>query len=173
MRKLIAAIAFFLITLHSLLLAQSNPEFPAGWKPATKNDYSDENLSFMKNQVPNHITADFNGDGKADDAWILINASKYAFGLFVFLAQKDGSYKMLTLDEQKRKSDKLFMGISLMEPGQYKTACGKGHWECKDNEPEVLELKLPGVDYIRFESADSVFFWDSSKKEFTRIWMSD
>lgn len=156
-----------------LAYAQSMPEFPAGWKPATKADYSDEALSFRQNLVPNHITADFNGDGKTDDAWILINTSINTFGLFVFLAQKDGTHKMVILDEHKRETEKLFMGISLIEPGQYKTACGKGHWECKDGETTTLKLKTPGIDFFAFEGANSVFFWNSSKKEFTRIWMSD
>jgi hypothetical protein len=99
--------------------------------------------------------------------------SKKAFGLFIFLGQKNSSFKMVLLDEHKRETDKLFMGISLMEPGQYKTACGKGYWACKDKEPEVLKIKSSGINYFAFESANSVFFWDASKKEFTRIWMSD
>lgn len=173
MRKSILTVAFVFIALTSLAQAQSMPEFPAGWKPATKSDYSDENLSFRKNQVPNHIEADFNGDGIKDHAWILINTSKKAFGVFVFLGAENGSYKMMMLDEHKRETEKIFMGISLLEPGQYKTACGKGYWECKDDETEILKLNTPGINFFAFESANSVFYWNSHKNEFTRIWMSD
>ncbi|MFZ5565044.1 MAG: hypothetical protein ACOZBW_13430 [Thermodesulfobacteriota bacterium] len=173
MKKFILTFAVILITLSSLVLAKSKPEFPAGWKPATESDYASEDLSFTKQQVPNHIEADFNSDGIVDDAWILTNTAKNTFGLFVLLRRKDGTHTMLSLDENKRETEKLFMGISLIEPGQYKTACGKGYWDCKGNEPEVLTLKSPGISYFSFESAHSVFFWDSSKKEFTRIWMSD
>lgn len=173
MQNNVMGLVFFFIMMAAGTYVQSMPEFPTGWQPATKADYADGNLSFMKNQAPNHIIADFNGDGKIDDAWILINTSKNAFGLFVFLAQKDGTHKMIPLDEHRRETEKLFMGISLMEPGQYKTACGKGYWKCEEDEPEVLKLKFPGINYFAFESANSVFFWNSSKKEFTRIWMSD
>jgi len=173
MRKSILTAAFVFITLHSLALAQSKPEFPAGWKPATVSDYSAEDLSFQKQRVPNHVEADFNGDGIADHAWILINTSKNAFGLFVFQGQKDGNHKTVALDEHKRETDKLFMGISIAEPGQYITACGKGYWDCKDNEPEVLKLNLPGINFFASESANSVFYWNFRKKELTRVWMSD
>lgn len=173
MMNFITTIAFVIFTLTSIAHAQAKPEFPAGWKPATKSDYSDENLSFRKNQVPNHIEADFNGDGLADQAWVLISTSKSLYGLFVFLGQKTGGYKMLTLVEHKRETEKLFMGISLWEPGQYKTACGKGYWECKDDETQILELITPGINFFAFESANSVFYWNPRKNEFKRIWMSD
>jgi hypothetical protein len=173
MMKFITTIAFVILVLTPIAHAQSKPEFPAGWKPATKSDYSDEDLSFRKNQVPNHIEADFNGDGITDQAWILINTSKSLYGLFVFLGQKTGGHKMLTLDEHKRETEKLFMGISLWEPGQYKTACGKGYWECKDDETQILKLKTPGINFFAFESANSVFYWNSREDEFKRIWMSD
>jgi hypothetical protein len=159
MKISITAIAFVFIALTSLAHAQTVPEFPAGWKPATKAVYSEKNLLFRKNQVPNHIEADFSADGIKDQAWILINASEKTFGLFVFLGTGNGRYKMMVLDKQKRETEKLFMGISLLEPGQYKTACGKGYWECKNDEPEVLKLIIPGINFFSFESADSVFYW--------------
>lgn len=173
MKTSITAIAFLFTALTSLAHAQAMPEFPAGWKPATRFDYSDENLSSRKDQVPIHIEADFNGDGIKDLAWILINASKNSFGVFVFLGTGDRGYKTMIIDEHKRETEKLFMGISLLEPGQYKTACGKGHWECKNDESSTLDLKTPGINYFNFESANSVLYWSSRKKEFIRIWMSD
>jgi hypothetical protein len=164
MRKSILTITFVFVALHSFAHAQSKPEFPAGWTPATASEYSAEDLSFRKQQVPNHIEADFNADGIADHAWILINTSKSLYGLFVFLGQKNGGLKMIPLDEHKRETEKLFMGISLWEPGQYKTACGKGYWECKYDETEVLKLQTPGINFFAFESANSVFYWNSRKK---------
>ena len=37
----------------------------------------------------------------------------------------------------------LCMGIDIVKPGKYKTACGKGYYECEKGEPEVLKLKRP------------------------------
>jgi len=65
------------------------------------------------------------------------------------------------------------MGVDIVKPGHYKTACGKGYFECEKGEPEVLKLKQPAIDYFRFESANSFFFWDCNTNSFKRIWISD
>jgi hypothetical protein len=65
------------------------------------------------------------------------------------------------------------MGVAVAPPGDYVTACGKGHWECKPGEPEVLHLDLPGINYYQFESANSIFWWDAKSKLFNRTWISD
>lgn len=110
----------------------------------------------------------------AHNGWILIKNSGKEFGLFVFLGKKDGSHRLIKLDESKKEFLHLSIGIALMPPGKYKTACAKGYGdECKPDEPEVLELKNPGIDYFIFESGNSVFFWEQNKNAFKRIWMSD
>ena len=57
----------------------------------------------------------------------------------------------------------LAMGISVMEPGQYNTACGKGYWECAGGDKPSILLKHPGLNYFKWGSADSVFYWDEDK----------
>lgn len=65
------------------------------------------------------------------------------------------------------------MGIGLVKPGKFKTACNKGYWGCVPGEPEDLSLTTDAIDYFMFESANSFFFWDSRNNVFKRIWMSD
>ena len=65
------------------------------------------------------------------------------------------------------------MGIVLLGPGKHRTACGKGYWDCGKGEPEVLDLKLPAIDYFTYESANSVFYWNKPSSSFQRVWMSD
>ena len=173
MKNPLTAIVIIHIALTGLTYAQSMPAFPSGWKPATKTDFSDENLSFNRDRVPNHIEADFNGDSIRDHAWILINSSRTAYGLFLFLGIDNGSYETIQLDEHNMETVKLFTGISLLEAGQYQTACGKGHWACKKDEPEILRLSTPGINYYAFEGANSVFYWNSSNHKFIRTWLSD
>ena len=67
----------------------------------------------------------------------------------------------------------LRMGIAIVEPGEYKTACGKGYFDCKKGEPEVLTLNNIGISYFLFESASSIWYWESAKNEFTQIWISN
>jgi hypothetical protein len=65
------------------------------------------------------------------------------------------------------------MGIDTVTTGDYKTACGKGYWECKKSEPEILNLKHVAINYFKFESANSFFYWDDKTGSFKRIWISD
>ena len=153
--------------------SQTKAPFPPGWRVAEKSDYSAENLSVINNRVPNHVNADFNGDGINDDAWILINETESKYGLFILLSKKGGDHKRANLAEYRKETEKLYMGISLMKPGKYKTACGKGYGDCGPNDPKVIVLRNPGIDFFAFESGDSVFYWNANKKEFIRIWLSD
>ena len=90
------------------------------------------------------------------------------YGLFVFL----GSGVSLRLDYQDVSSLRT-MGIDTVAPGNHKTGCGKGHWECKKGEPEVLRLRNPAILYFQSEGAASVYFWSASTRTFRRVWVSD
>lgn len=173
MNKLLWLVMLLILFLPAADHSQTEAPFPFGWRAAEKSDYSAENLSFMNNRVPNHVRADINGDGTNDDAWILINEKENKYGLFIFLARKGGGYESAGLAEYRKETEKLYMGISLMKPGRYKTACGKGYGNCGPNDPKEIVLRNPSINFFAFESANSVFFWDQGKKGFTRIWLSD
>jgi hypothetical protein len=149
------------------------PEFPAGWKPATASDYSAETLKYRKNIVPNHVEANFNGDGITDNAWLLVNPSKKLYGVFVFLGRKDGKPRMIKLAEHKRETDKLYSGISPAKPGVYETICGKGYGGCQEGDKTNVESKNYGIYSFDFEGAESVYYWDEQKKDFLQDWLSD
>ncbi len=65
------------------------------------------------------------------------------------------------------------MGIDLVRPGNYQTACGKGYWDCEKDEPELLTLAGPAIDFFKTESANSFFFFDAATHRFRRVWISD
>lgn len=67
----------------------------------------------------------------------------------------------------------LVMGIEVAQPGDYKTACGKGFWECSPTEPQRLKLHTSGILYFRFASAASIWYWDKKSDEFRQVWISD
>ncbi len=172
-RLLRITLLFALLNIISMAYAQTKPSFPKEWRPASKSDYSEEDLSFMNHRVPNNVHADFNGDGLEDSAWILVKDIEKKWELFVFVGKKADEYELIKLDENKMTTDKLHMGLSRIPKGKHKTACGKGYWDCSAGEPEILNLKNPGIDYFVFESANSVFYWDNHIKGFKRIWLSD
>jgi hypothetical protein len=158
-----------ILLIPAALSAQDIP----GWRAPTKSEIPD-NIGWRKEDPNFYIKAkaDFDGDGKEDEALLLISDKENKMGLFVTLS----SHKMvhpLLLEAIDDKRTIEVMGIEVAKPGTYKTACGKGYWTCEKGEPAVLKLKLPAIDFFRFESANSYFAWDTKTKKFKRIWMSD
>jgi len=147
---------------------------PDGWRFPVESDYSGDWQTFREELLtPFHVGADFNGDGIIDEAWILIRTRSVGWGLFVFLSQKDGKTKTIQLQERKRDGNPQRFGIKLVPPGKYKTACGKGYWECKKGEPEIVELSNPAFEFFLYESSSSIYFWDKKAKAFKQIFISD
>lgn len=169
MKIAILVAAFCLIPL--LVLAQQAP--PPGWRFPEEADYTGSWQAY-RTVIPEpfHAQADFNGDGLPDDAWILFSSLGKGSGLFVFLAQQEGYPKVITLDKNPGLNKPQNMGIKIVQPGDYKTACGKGYFKCGPNQPAVLHLALPAINYFVFEGANSFFWWDTPSASFKRIWMS-
>jgi hypothetical protein len=165
--------ALFVSTLAILIPLIVSAQDRSGWRALTQSELA-ENLGWRK-EDPNFyisVKADFDGDGKEDEARLLINDKENKMGLFVTLSsQKRANPLLLEAIDDKRTIE--VMGIEVAKPGTYKTACGKGYWACERGEPAVLNLKSPAIDFFRFESANSYFVWDTKTKKFKRIWMSD
>jgi hypothetical protein len=122
------------------------------------------------------FTADFNGDGNQDEAWILIRKDNSEWGLFVFLSERDDERQIIELErfEITARTTPQGMGIGLADPGYYLSACAKGYGTgCEPGERMSVELKNPAIDFFMFESANSFFFWNEALIGFERIWISD
>jgi len=165
----LAAVSVFVIATFSI-----GGPLPRGYRYPTEADRTGDWEAF-KAEVPTpfRAEADFNGDGLPDEAWILLRATGKGWGLFMFLGTRDGSHKIITLEEDEARTAAQHMGVSVVEPGEYETACGKGYWDCDPDEPEKLSLVLPALDFFAFESANSFFWWDAKSEKFIRTWMSD
>lgn len=153
---------------HGAAIAQA--DIPQGWRVPKAQEIAYEGDTW-RNEKPNkflEVQADFDGDGKIDDAKLLVSSDGEKYALFVFL----GSGKTVRLTQEKTVLLQV-MGIDLLQPGAHKTACGKGYWECKKGEPETLRLRTPGLLYFKSESAASVYVWSSSTKGFHQVWLSD
>jgi len=145
----------------------------SGWSAPTESELTD-NLGWRKENPNLYISAkaDFDGDGREDEARLLISDKENKMGLFVTLSsQKGANPLLLEVIADKRMVE--VMGIEVAKPGKYKTACGKGYWACKKGEPSELKLTIPAIDFFTFESANSFFVWDTKTRKFKRIWMSD
>jgi len=161
-------IALFLLGLATICSAQQ--QLPAGWtKPSAKLLGQD-----FRQKDPNRfsvVTGDFNGDGVQDKALLLINERGKQMGFFICLTTATGC-DWLRLEVM----DIAFLdviGIAKVKPGDYETACGKGYWECRKDEPEKLKTKRDAVEFFKDESASSVYVYDAPKHRFISIATSD
>lgn len=145
-------------------------KLPEGWREPLEDEVPDNEFMYRVKDPDRYTAAraDFNGDGIIDSVQMLVNDSTGKVGIFAFMS-KQGGFKTILLAEQSS----LGMGLSVVAPGEYKTACGKGYWKCKEGEPAILALKRPAVNYFHFEGTNSFFVWDEPEKSFKRIWMSD
>jgi hypothetical protein len=170
-----AIITYIGMTVVLISVAMSGPQpLPKDYRYPTDSDRTHDWEAFKKETpTPFHARADYNGDGRDDDAWILLGTDGPGWGLFVFLSTPSGSPTVLTLDRNKGDVPAQTMGVGVTPKGSYPTACGKGYWACEKGEPETLHLTLPAINYFKFESADSVFWWNSESKQFIRTWKSD
>ena len=167
--NVITGIVLLVITLPTL--AGSMP-LPLGWRVPTSSELNDD----WRSNDPNKyevLRGDFNGDGVVDQAMLLVPLKGRSLGLFVFLSQKNHTFKTYALDRIKDVALIKAMGIAKVSPGQYKTACGKGYWECAKDEAPEISIQHDAIDYFKTESANSYFYWDEQTKTFKRIWISD
>jgi len=151
-------------------------ELPVGWRAPTEKELASEPLRNNSPTKNAEIVGDLNGDSKIDRAYLFKSTEYSGEGLLVSLSSPSGYvWKVLARIDwgEQYPSVDLAMGIDIAEPGNYKTACAKGYWECRPDEPETLVLKSPGIWYFRFESAASIWYWDNNREEFKQIWLSD
>lgn len=145
---------------------------PAGWRtPTAKELVSD--ISWREEDPNRYLTvsADFDGDSQPDTAELVVSDKRNSMALFVRVSSN--RYKPVLLDEIEDKRMIQVFGVALAAPGHYKTACGKGYFDCDKGEPESIDLKTPAIDYFKEGSANSFFLWDPRTKKFLRLWMSD
>ena len=162
------------LTAFLLMTLSTSGSLPEGYRYPTDADRSGDWETFESDvPVPFRADADFDGDGRADQAWILLRDSGKGWGLFVFLGQHDGEPIVHKLDEDSGETPAQRFGLDVVEPGEYVTACVKGYGDCEPDEPEQLTLVLPGLDFCAFESANSYFWWNVKSNAFERTWISD
>lgn len=161
-----------LVFLAAILsIGATAQELPKGWRLPTRSETSDEwrNKNSTRFLV---VHGDFDGDGLPDVTELLVNPARKRWALFVRL-QSTGSWQQV--GDENEMEWLAGMGIKLVIPGTYETACGKGYGEefCAHGEPKYLKLLEYGIDLFKEESADSIAYWDQKTAKFHFIQMSD
>jgi beta-lactamase regulating signal transducer with metallopeptidase domain len=152
----------------------TDEELEQQWPRPDQKDLDAEPLRSRSPTRYTELTADFDGDGKPDRAVLRVEAAGWKEGLFVQLSSaQPGKWQPLNSVGHNQQSRQLLMGVSLVPPGTYVTACGKGYRRFCADEPREVVLKHPGIDYFQFESANSYVFWDEDRGQLRRVWISD
>lgn len=164
------------LTVSALLVviscALDNKFLPQGWRMPGASEIGND---WRDNAPDGFLIArgDFNGDGIEDEARLLLSKKGNKMGLFAFLSQEAKSFRIILLDEKDDAEYIEVFGVTTVSPGLYKTACGKGYWECNEAETPEIFIKYDAIDYFKIESANCYFYWDSQTKSFKIIWISD
>ena len=145
---------------------------PSGYRFPTDADIIDD---WKESNAPIQVDADFNGDGQEDHARILLRQYGPGWGIFVYLGRKDQPPRLLRLSLSKGEALAQRHGIALAPPSstQWKTACGKGYFECKPGEPEQVRITLPSIEFCYIGSSCFLFMWNKKAGSFRKIQLSD
>lgn len=144
---------------------------PPGWRFPTA---ADRTGAWKGPDAPFHIQGDFNGDGVADEAWILFHDAGKSWAVFVFLYAADGRSRAIRLSEERHTPAQRFV-LETIRPSAtaFQTACGKGYFECAKGEPLTIVFRLPSISVCLRESSCSVYMWRPKPGRFQEIRMRD
>lgn len=162
------ALAIFLAPFDA---SATDISLPNGWRAPDEVELSD---AWRGDSPERHasVAGDFNGDGQGDRAMLLVSDARHSFALFVYLSAGK-SHIWHKVIETKDQSLIHGVGVEVVPPGEYKTACGKGYVKCKRGEPRIIRPKADVINYYKTESWSSYVYFDASAKSLKRVWMSD
>lgn len=146
---------------------------PAGWRPARADDVERVARRMhmpASDRYPGQklrVSADFDGDGRADRAEVLVNSAGSRLAVVIYRGAGGASQKVAE-DTIDKLAD---VGLEIEPPGVYPTACGRGGGP--DGGPCRPQIKTtrPAVSLTYFEASTQIFFWNG--KRFDSEFLSD
>ncbi|HLI82202.1 MAG TPA: hypothetical protein VKV03_19580 [Candidatus Binataceae bacterium] len=154
------------------LAAQNGAQLSQSWRPPTAADLGSADDQKWREENPARylvVTGDFDGDGKPDEARLMVRGDGKAFALFVKLAARDAAQK---LDEFPDVSKLPAMGIKRVAPDRYPTACARG-LDCAEDEPRYIIVKHDAIDYFRHDQSNRYYYWNESRHAFAQVGIND
>ena len=168
-----------LVILSSATSGTLAQDLPSGWRLPTRDELSDK----LRAKSPTRFakaSADFNGDGVVDHAFLLRSTRFNGEGLWVQLSDGQHGYAWIRLDVMdwgpEEASGDSAMAIDVVAPGIHPYACFEHAPDCNFgpyHERPRLKLRDPSLLYFKLESASTSFFWSNKSRRFLRVWLSD
>ncbi|MEO6029357.1 MAG: hypothetical protein ABIR79_21035 [Candidatus Binatia bacterium] len=150
----------------------SPPQLPAGWRLPTAAETKD---AWRSDDAERHLraTADFDGDGRVDQAVLLVNETTAYVGLFVLLARAEAKVDARELEVIDEPRFIEVMGVSAAPKGVQRVMCLDHDSSCGSDGKKPLWLDVPAIDLFKVGSASSIFYWDPKTRSFEERSTSD
>jgi hypothetical protein len=145
-------------------------ELPHDWRRPSKTEVADK----WRMKSPTRfviVKGDFDGDGKADVAELLVGRSARQCALFVWLSSERNNSPELIW--QTDKGGLINIGIRLIHPGKYETLCSSDPTECEAQTPTNINLKNYGIEFFSHGATRSFAYWDGATKKFRWVPIGD
>lgn len=165
-------IILVILATCSCAISFSKISVPDGWTVPTKSLTSGEWRNIDSNRYL-AVKGDFNSDGIVDEARLLVRLDGSEMSLLVFLSGKEKQYAIFVLDKKPDIKNLKSLGIEVVRPGRYETACGKGFTECREGEPRELIIHHEAINYFKHGSANMYFYWDEASRSFKGVGIND
>jgi hypothetical protein len=157
---LLSLLVLVLDAEQSPILAAGNwgiaKRLPSGWRlPKPEEVMQGWRKEFASGALL--VRADLDGDGIIDEARLVVREDGSAVAVAVLLG--NGS-KTHLLGEIPEPGWLEVMGITVVKPGKYLTACGKGYFDCKPGEPKRLTGKCHNLSATQVPPPRCQVYWE-------------
>jgi hypothetical protein len=158
--------------MHARVCGRDGVALPDGWR-VPKEDEVDE--AWRRADPERYLLADgdLDGDGRRDQARVLLRTDGGGFGVFAFLCRTDGVATPHLILHNREPGFFKRIGITPVEPGLYATACGRGISDCYTGEPREIRLAHHAIDYFKSQSLASLFYWSGAEGAFKWVAIAD
>ncbi len=170
--KRLAVILPLMIFSSFLTAAEKGPPLAQSWHAPTATELGTPAEQQWRGEDPHRylvVTGDFDGDSKPDEACLMVRGDGKAFALFVKLASGNAPLK---LDEFPDMWMLRVIGIKPVAPAEYPTACARGY-DCAEDEPRYIRVIHQGIDFFKYDSASTYYYWNVSRHGFARAGITD
>lgn len=141
--------------------AAADVGLPSGWRAPT----AAENAANLKQAQANggavrqvrSVKADFDGDGRWDEAVILVNDATQRFAVFVRRASA-GRYDLIA---DVDGSDVLWnYTLRSIRPGHHEPACARGIGNDDGPCPKLVRNRWPAFSVVALEASEILYYWN-------------